>query len=297
MKSEGPAAREREEDAGAGPVTREELLLFLYRMSGSLTFADRLAGALTEAGGGPSPSLRRAADSCIEALTLGSAPGAAPALQPFPDELLPDSALTGSLYEPRESVSLEFVAALQALEPKARAALLLREALGPGEEHAGGAELEAALRAFAGRYDASLGRREPPGGEDAMSLGMTYIFNWEAGDPGGLGDMLAGDAVLKALPEGVRAEGGSEVLAWLAGGPLAGGAAGRWRLLPTRANGQMAFAAYELEVRRQVYVAHSMQVVWFSGRKVGELWLFAYPPVFELFRLPDEFTAQGRNAH
>jgi RNA polymerase sigma-70 factor (TIGR02960 family) len=55
-------------------------------------------------------------------------------LQPYPDSLLGDlpdtSAGPAARYEMRESVSLAFVAALQRLPPRQRAALVLRDVLG-----------------------------------------------------------------------------------------------------------------------------------------------------------------------
>ena len=108
--------------------------------------------------------------------------------------------------------------------------------------------LECARDAVADSYDRAAGRREPPPEDRATGLFMRYLFPWEAGDLDGLMERLSGDVLLQSVPSGEWFRGSEAVRSYLAGGPLAGGteeARGRWRLLPLRANGQLAFGVYQ----------------------------------------------------
>lgn len=294
---------------------QDELRLFAYRMSGSLAFADRMSEEVVlTVGGAPGPAdgpgrevlLRVAAGLCMNALRgkearslpswadgLGGGPSAW--LEPFPDDLVPETALSPSRYEPRESVSLEFVGALQVLRPASRAGLLLSDVLGLEEngDGSGLADLEEARVALEGVYRRQEGRRMPPAEGDATELMMRYIYNWETADAGGLGAMLSDGAVYQAPPTDDWFEGKSAVVGYLEEGPLAGERE-HWRLLPTRANGQLAFGAYELDAWRRTYRAHSIHITYFSGRAVSEIIAFGGPQLFKLFQLPDEVVAQGK---
>ncbi|MBU1671913.1 MAG: hypothetical protein KKF41_14320 [Actinobacteria bacterium] len=216
-----------------------------------------------------------------------SSPGDVGWLEPFPDDLLPQTGLEIPPYEPRESVSLEFVGALQGLSPPARARLLL------GHEDSPPADIEADHAAFEYAYDREAGRREPPPEADAGPLLMRYIFNWESAGPEGMEAMLSDGVVLQNVPSGECFIGRDEVLRHLATGPLRRGEGPLWRLLPRRANGQMAFGAYVCMGSRQPFASHSIQVLYFDGSLVSEMIVFEYPRLFNLFDLLDELAPQG----
>ena len=74
---------------------------------------------------------------------------------------------------------------------------------------------------------------------------------------------------------------------------LAGAARGRWRLLPRRANGQLAFGVYQRDEERRVFRAHSIQVLHFAGELVAEIVSFGYPWLFPIFQLLPEVVVQG----
>ncbi|MFH1150800.1 MAG: hypothetical protein V1748_10050 [Actinomycetota bacterium] len=312
-------------------IHQDELMLFAYLMSGSLVFADRIAReALAEVGEeaghvegtervllpGPATAL------CLDALS-GGEPGGLPSrasvpgreheaaegfqrrigsrLEPFPDDLVPETILGGCRYESRESVSLELAGALQALEPASRAVLILHDMLGIEEKYEAGmlrsqacADLDEARDTLARTYRQEQGRREPPPDEDATELIMKYIFSWETSDSRGLDAMFSKDVVLQSPSSDRWFEGRGAVTGYLEGGPLAPGTGGDRRLLPTRANGQLAFVVYRLDDSRKTYRATSIQVVYFDSLTVSEIVDFTCPSLFALFGLPDEVIAQGR---
>ena len=106
-------------------------------------------------------------------------PRAGPAgawLEPFPDDLLGDDtgrASPDAVYEQREAIELAFVAALQHLPPRQRAALILRDVLGFSAREAGEAlaastaSVESALQRA--RATAGSGCRAHPAGDAARA--------------------------------------------------------------------------------------------------------------------------------
>jgi RNA polymerase sigma-70 factor (ECF subfamily) len=75
---------------------------------------------------------------------------------------------------------------------------------------------------------------------------------------------------------------------------LDGDARGRWRLVPTRANGQPAFAWYRRRANPPGFAAFAIQVVTLEGGAIAAATTFAFPHLFALFGLPDELESDGR---
>ena len=225
-------------------------------------------------------------------------------LEPFPDDLYPETEHSGEvLYGERESISLPFMTALQSLQPHARASLILgdtagwevevlAEIMGAGVVNTRHALEEA--RGYMSRvYDGEAGSSEPPPRERATELSMRYLYPYETGDVAGLMQRLSDDAVLQLPPSPSWYEGSEAVKQHLASYPLAGGARGRWRLLPRRANGQLAFGVYRRGEEKLTYRAHSIQVLRFEGDLIAEIIAFRQPTLFPYFKLLPELTAQG----
>ena len=175
-------------------------------------------------------------------------------LQPFPDALLEgvvDAPPPGpeARYEQAESISLAFVAALQALPPRQVAVLVLRDVLG---FHA--AEVAAMLgatvdsvtsalkRARAGLDRRLAGRPVPAAGSPAeAALAASFTRAWEAADVDALVALLTDDVFVAMPPIPFEYEGRDVVARFCARLFDAGR---RFDLVPTRANGQPAFGAY-----------------------------------------------------
>jgi RNA polymerase sigma-70 factor (ECF subfamily) len=77
-------------------------------------------------------------------------------------------------------------------------------------------------------------------------------------------------------------EGRTAIREFLTSGPLGS----RWRFLPARANGQLAFATYMREGPDGPWVAGGLDVLALRGDRVAEVVSFLDPEVFVAFGLP-----------
>ena len=73
---------------------------------------------------------------------------------------------------------------------------------------------------------------------------------------GAVGAMLAGDAKLTMPPVPTWYRGREQVAVYLGGGPLAG--TRHWRLIPARANGQLAFGRYARDGTTQAFTPRAI---------------------------------------
>jgi RNA polymerase sigma-70 factor (ECF subfamily) len=224
--------------------------------------------------------------------------------RPCPDDLYCEGSYGSKvLYAGRESISLPFMEALQSLRPRQRLCVILGDVMGWEIERvaevlgAGLADtidsLEQARASMSRTYDEELGRREPPREEVITELMMRYLYAWETGDVEGLAARLSEDAVLQLPPSPSWYEGRDAVRTHLGSHALQGGETGRWRLLPRRANGQLAFGVYRRDDTRSIYAAHSIQVLHFTGELVSEIISFEDPWLFAPFKLLPEIVVQG----
>lgn len=213
-------------------------------------------------------------------------------LQPFPDRLLD----TEVAVEERESLGLAFVSVIQLLPARQRAVLVLRDVLGwPARDVAelledSVASVNSALqraRASLERERAAgrLAREHVPASSDAEAATMgRFLAAWEALDVDGLVELLADDAVMTMPPEPMRLVGTEAIGNFFRTVP-AGGELERIRLVPTRANGQPAFAAYFDDGRG--FEAYGIMVFALAGDAVGGITGFAgYPSLFPALGLP-----------
>ena len=224
-------------------------------------------------------------------------------LEPFPDDLYPEHDDTGGKSSGGiGGTTLRSIAALQEVQPRARVSLVLADVMGwPVNSLAevmgigvvdARRTLDEARESFA-RACAD----EPDGGEPAdeereAALSVRYMYAWEAEDVESLARFLAEDATIQLPPSPSWYEGREDVVRYLFSRPLASGSRGRWRLLPRRANGGLAFGVYERGKERDRYSAHSIQVLRLEGAAVREVICFAYPDLFKPFKLMPEVTAR-----
>jgi RNA polymerase sigma-70 factor (ECF subfamily) len=177
-------------------------------------------------------------------------------LEPYPDALL-EGAINAPLgpearYEQTEAISLAFVTALQVLPARQRAVLILREVLGyPATEVANMLDstvesVNSALkRARAGlqRRVPPIGEREAPPAPDSpaeQALVAKFVRAYESGDVDALVALLTADVYVSMPPVPLEYQGRDDVARFTA-------SVFRRRtydLVPTRANGQLAFGAY-----------------------------------------------------
>jgi RNA polymerase sigma-70 factor (ECF subfamily) len=225
-------------------------------------------------------------------------------VEPFPDEGLgTEDALASpeARYEVREGVELAFVAALQNLPARQRAVLILREVLGfsAGEVAEALETTPAAVYSALQRAHKAVEERLPEqsqqetlralGDEDLRKIVDGYVDAWERNDVEAVAAMLAEDATLAMPPIPTWFRGREAVTAFLARGPLAGGQS--WRIVPSRANGQLAFGHYLLDEEGGAHVAHHVVVLTLEGSRVGEMTAFMLPDVLPYFRLPAQISS------
>jgi RNA polymerase sigma-70 factor, ECF subfamily len=221
-------------------------------------------------------------------------------LEPYPDtELGPEfgSAAPEARYEQREALELAFVAALQHLPPRQRAALILRDVLGfSAREVAESLEAStAAVNSALQRARATIEDRLPArsqqvtmrllGDERLCALVERFIDAFERGDVDAILDLLAEDAAFGMPPypgwwQGRDAVGES----WL----MPGGPPPRLRYVTTQANGQPALGSYLIDARGERYLPLALDVLTLRGPRIAEVIAFRTPAIFRRFGLPDE---------
>jgi RNA polymerase sigma-70 factor (ECF subfamily) len=225
-------------------------------------------------------------------------------VDPYPDETIglgDGVAAPEARYEQRESVELAFIAALQHLPARQRAVLILRDVLGfSGQEVADALETTpASVYSALQRAHKSVEERLPAQSQQAAQrlLGDValrelvdgYVEAWERGDVDAVVAMLTEDATLTMPPIPTWFRGRDAVAAFLRDRPLAAGR--RWRLLPVRANGQLAFAEYLWNDERECFLAHSVNVLALQGARIAEINAFLEPETVVRHGLPHELPA------
>lgn len=304
-----------------------ELHAHCYRMLGSVQDAeDALQDTLLAAwkglpGFGEQASLRTwlyriATNTCLNALRSqrrrpakswdipGVEPpaptrmGEVPWLSPYPNPL--DSAVDLPIgpearYEQTESISLAFVTALQLLPPRQLAVLVLRDVLGfRASEVAEMLEVTlASVNNSLTRARANLAKVErssidaPPSPDSAEERAVVtrFVHAYESADVPALVALFTDDVFLSMPPLPLEYEGkvaAVEFMRML----LAPGR--RYRLIPTRANGQPAFGAYTYGPDH-AWRASGLFVATLAGRQISQVVRFE-PSNFAAFGLPPELS-------
>jgi RNA polymerase sigma-70 factor, ECF subfamily len=220
-------------------------------------------------------------------------------LEPYPDVLLDGLADTApgpeARYEMSESVALAFVAGLQRLPPRQRAALVLRDVL--GFRTAEVAEMldssEASVNGALQRARAQVGERLPPGGREHATLPRSarvrelvgrFAAAVERGDTESLVSLLADDALLTMPPQPLEYQGRQAIAAFLRDRALVRGAP--LRVVPTRANTQPAFGCYLPDAHAGIARPRGLTVLTLEGDAIAAITWFADTGVFRHFGLP-----------
>jgi len=220
-------------------------------------------------------------------------------LEPYPDALLKGVADATSgpetRYEIRESVGLAFVAALQHLPPRQRAALVLRDALGFDTPEAAGMldTSEGSVKGALQRARATLDERLPPGGLERAPLPDStrerelvghFAAAVERGDTEGIVSLLTDDAWLTMPPEPYEYQGGEAIARFLEDRAARRGA--NYRLVPTRANGQPAFGCYLPDPHAPMARAYGTMVLTLTQDRISAITWFGERSLFSYFGLP-----------
>jgi RNA polymerase sigma-70 factor, ECF subfamily len=218
-------------------------------------------------------------------------------LEPCPDDLLEGLPAAGpgpeASYEAREAISLAFITALQRLPPRQRAALLLRDVLGFAASEAarilGTTEesVTSALkraRATLRRDDAASPEPPPPDSVAEKQLVERLTPAYESGDVDGIIALFADDAWLTMPPAPLEYQGHGPIARFLTEIAFRDGRT--YRLVPTRANGQLAFATYLREpAKPEDARANGLLVLTLRGDRIQAMTRFT-SGVLPRFGLP-----------
>jgi RNA polymerase sigma-70 factor, ECF subfamily len=221
-------------------------------------------------------------------------------LEPVPDaRALPSDVDPAEQAVLRESIRLAFVAALQHLPPKQRAALLLAEVLGwSAAEVAASLDTSvAAVNSALQRARATLAARATDAGNLdprtptpplAAALLERYVAAFERYDVDGLVALLQQDVVMSMPPYTLWLRGHEAVRGWLLG--RGAGCRGS-RFLPTQACGLPAFAQYR-PAPEGGYRPWSLVVLEGSGELVQRMTFFLdTETLFARFGMPERLQA------
>ena len=214
-------------------------------------------------------------------------------LQPIPDEwFAPDELSPEGRIAQRESVTLAFLAALQLLPPRQRAVLILRDVLDwSANETAALLDMSVpAVKSALHRARATLAQRYEPVDSQPDSAALAqldaYVRAWENADIPALLTLLRSDATFSMPPIPTWYRGRAEIGRLVGKTIFAGSARGRWRLLPTRANGQVAFGLYRVTPEGR-YAAYGVQVLTFDAvGALADIITFRVPSLVGRFGLP-----------
>jgi RNA polymerase sigma-70 factor (TIGR02960 family) len=229
-------------------------------------------------------------------------------LEPYPDMLLaelPDASPgPEARYEQRESISLAFVSALQHLPPRQRATLVLRDVLGyRAAETADLLEcsldsVNSALR----RARTGLAAQVPDGGlsqvplpGSALERDMLDRFTdaFERGDIDALIAMLTDDTWL-TMPPWPQSFRGRAAAALLLSVLVFRDGTRKFRLVPTRANGQPAFGCYAWDTQDPVPRGQGLIVLTLAGDRIAGVARFLDNGLQARFGLPETPLAATR---
>jgi RNA polymerase sigma-70 factor (ECF subfamily) len=321
----------RDQELGGGDVERQpagppldpmvdqhqrELHLYCYRLLASFDEADhaagetrlrlekvgRIFGASHEAE--RAPLYRFATLTCLQLLEGKGRDRVrvrsfadVPWLQPYPDALLDKLTATGSTTaSERDSISLAYVAALQSVSPRQRAAFIARESFGWTTDEIGAMLETSATAADSALQRARAAMKHPlllwrsrqtsdsDAADEQMVLGQ-YIDAHSRGDAVAAIALAAHDIKVTMPPRPLLYAGVHAVL------PLLQmfydtGQFEEWRLVPTSANRMPAVAGYARRPDESEFRAIKLDVLRVDSGEITEITTFG-PAVFVAFGLPE----------
>ncbi len=213
-----------------------------------------------------------------------------PWLQPYPDRLLDEVAPAENepeaLAVERETIELTFLAALQVLPPRQRAALIVRDVLGwPAADTAHLLETSvpaansalqrarATLQEYLPARRSEWSVRGPT--EEERALLDRFIDAHERCDAVAAAGLVADD-IRVTMPPNPWCFQGRDALAPLLERGLGPGREGDWRLVPAMANRQAAAASYLRRPGDSLFRPFKLDVLRVADGKIVEITTFGY---------------------
>jgi RNA polymerase sigma-70 factor (ECF subfamily) len=228
-----------------------------------------------------------------------SPPAELPWLQPYPDRLLepvaPAEDEPGAVVVARETIELAFIAAIQHLPPRQRAALILRDVLGWSAK-----DTASLLEASVGSANSALQRarttlrdrlgvrrtewaRSSEPSADERELLRRYVDAHERADADALAELLREDARLTMPPHPTWYAGRDAIL--IATRQGFDPEFGHLRTVVAGANRQPAAAHYLRRPGESEYRPLALDVLRTEGGHVTEITSFVFPELFAAFGL------------
>jgi RNA polymerase sigma-70 factor (ECF subfamily) len=220
-------------------------------------------------------------------------------LEPIPDAMVALENDPADVAVAHETLRLAFVAALQHLPPRQRAALILCEVLQWKAAEAAElletsvASINSALqRARATLEAADVGASTPAASLDAPDRELLgrYVEAFERYDMEALTSLIHEDATQSMPPFDMWLRGREDILSWWVG--PGNGCRGSRVLATTSANGSPAFGQYKPAADGNGYEPWALQVLEIEDGRIVEFTFFlSTQTVFPLFGLPPRLDA------
>ena len=220
-------------------------------------------------------------------------------IEPLPDSLaLDEGADPAEVAIARQTLRLALIAAAQILTPRQRAAFFLCEILGrPAIEAA--EILDVSVGAAKSLLQRARARLDPdsladdqfaePADEGARRVLDRYMAAFERSDMAEIERLLVDDAVLEMTGTTSWFSGKTTCVPFIAAQAI--GHPGDWRMIPLRANGQMASAAYHLD-ESDTFHSFAIVVIATTSTHITRISLFTEPALFTQFDLPATMTVE-----
>jgi RNA polymerase sigma-70 factor (ECF subfamily) len=276
----------------AGFEGRASVRTWLYRIATNacLTAIERRGRRPLPSGlGAPAGDFARGANGPADVVAADVA-----WLQPFPGTASPGAQDPAAITASRAGIRLAFVAALQYLNARQRAILILRDVLDwPAAEVAEllgstttavNSGLRRARAQLAQALPAEDEITEPSGDAAAQAMIDRFAAAFENADLAALAEILREDVVLEMPPLPAWFAGRDSVLRFYAAKPLAAGP-GAFTMVSVDANGQQAFAVY----RRQADGAnlfHAITILTVTATGISRIVTFLDARLAAPFGLP-----------
>jgi len=207
-------------------------------------------------------------------------------LEPLPDELVASGVGSSpgpeALYEQGEAISLAFITALQVLPPRQLAVLVLRDVLGFRANEVADmlatttesvtSALKRGRATMRHNQAAAIDRQAPPpvGSPTENALVAKFVRAYENSDVDALIALLTDDVFMSMPPMPFEYEGKALVAEFW---HLLFRADRKYRLIPTRANGQPAFGSY-VRAADGLFHCTGLFVLSLAGNKIWALTRF-----------------------
>jgi RNA polymerase sigma-70 factor (ECF subfamily) len=222
-------------------------------------------------------------------------------LQPYPDPA--DVSIS------RETIELAFLAAIQHLPPRQRAALILRDVLefpaaqtadlldaSVASTNSALQRARATLRDHLPEHRLDWAPAGPPSEADLAVL-RRYMDAMERADLSAVAALLAADvrATMPPVREWFRDRDGVMAALTTSWDPASPHYVGRFRTVPLRANGRPAGAAYTRRPGEREFTAFAISVLRIEDGRIAEMTAFHDTSLFPIFGLPMSLAANDRH--